>query len=163
MIRGNQEKARIEGPTAPIPGNVDNVSSSAGGVGTLQQEDAMSAVKIEEYQAINETVQHYLDGGRTGRGELMRPAFHADATIYGYVGPDLFAGPIQGLFDWNDKNGAAKDVVVNVTILQVVETVAVVRVEADNWTGQRYTDFLTLLKVDSRWKIMQKVFHHHAA
>lgn len=123
----------------------------------------MSAVKIEEYQAINETVQHYLDGGRTGRGDLMKPAFHADATIYGYVGKDLFAGPIQGLFDWNDRNGAAKDVVVNVTILQVVETVAVVRVEADNWTGQRYTDFLTLLKVDGRWKIMQKVFHHHAA
>ncbi len=51
----------------------------------------------------------------------------------------------------------------NVTILQVVETVAVVRVEADNWTGQRYTDFLALLKVDEHWKIMQKVFHHHAA
>ncbi|WP_198372512.1 nuclear transport factor 2 family protein [Roseomonas rosulenta] len=123
----------------------------------------MSAVKIEEYQVIHDTVQHYLDGGRTGKGDLMKPAFHADATIYGYVGKDLFAGPIQGLFDWNDRNGAAKDVVVNVTILQVVETVAVVRVEADNWTGQRYTDFLTLLKVDGRWKIMQKVFHHHAA
>ena len=122
----------------------------------------MSAVKIEEYQAINETVQHYLDGARTGKGDLMKAAFHADATIYGYIGPDLFGGPIQGLFDWNDKNGPAKDVVVNVTILQVVETVAVVRVEADNWTGHRFTDFFTLLKVDGSWKIMQKVFHHHA-
>jgi hypothetical protein len=27
------------------------------------------------------------------------------ATIYGYIGPDLFGGPIQGLFDWNDGNG----------------------------------------------------------
>jgi hypothetical protein len=25
--------------------------------------------------------------------------------IFGYVGPDLFAGPIQGLYNWNDKNG----------------------------------------------------------
>ncbi len=35
----------------------------------------------------------------------MKPAFHKDATIFGYAGPDLFAGPIQELFAWNDKNG----------------------------------------------------------
>jgi len=35
----------------------------------------------------------------------MRPAFHKDATIFGYTGPGLFAGPIQQLFDWNDENG----------------------------------------------------------
>ena len=35
----------------------------------------------------------------------MRPAFHEDATIFGYVVEDLFAGPIQKLFDWNDTNG----------------------------------------------------------
>ena len=25
----------------------------------------------------------------------MKPAFHTDATIFGYVGADLFAGPIK--------------------------------------------------------------------
>lgn len=93
----------------------------------------------------------------------MRPAFHEQATIFGYVGPDLFAGPIEGLFEWNDKNGAAVDVVPHVSILDVVETVAVARIEADNWTGHRFTDFFTLLKVDGQWKIMNKVFHLHAA
>ncbi|MGE4612661.1 MAG: nuclear transport factor 2 family protein [Paracoccaceae bacterium] len=121
----------------------------------------MKAVDLKEYQSIAETVQHYLEGALSGKGDDMRPAFHKLATVFGYVGPDLFAGPIEGLYAWNDENGAAKDVVVNVSILEVVETVAVVRVDSDNWTGHRFTDFFTLLKTEGQWKIMNKVFHLH--
>ena len=121
----------------------------------------MSATDIHEYQAISETLQHYLDGAKTGKGDLMKPAFHADATIFGYVGPDLFAGPIQGLFDWNDQNGPAKDIVAKITSIEVVGTIAAGRVESDNWTGHRFSDFFTLLKVDGQWKIMNKVFRLH--
>ena len=121
----------------------------------------MQAVDIQEYQAINDTIQHYLDGAHSGKGDDMRPAFHDQATIFGYVGPDLLAGPIEGLYAWNDENGPATDVVTHVTIIEVVETVAIVRIDADNWTGHRFTDFFTLLKVDGQWKIMNKVFHLH--
>lgn len=31
-------------------------------------------------------------------------------TICGYVGPDLFAGPISMFYDWHDENGAAPNV-----------------------------------------------------
>jgi len=123
----------------------------------------MKAVDMSDYKAIADTVQHYLDGARSGKGDDMRPAFHEQATIFGYVGPDLFAGPIEGLYAWNDENGAAVDIDVHVTILEVVETVAVVRVDADNWTGHRFTDFFTMLKLDGTWKIMNKVFHLHDA
>jgi len=121
----------------------------------------MSATNISDYQAISETLQHYIDGARTGKGDLMKPAFHADATIFGYVGHDLFAGPIQGLFDWNDKNGPAKDIVAKIVSIEVIETIAAVRVEADNWTGHRFSDLFTLLKVAGQWKIMNKVFYLH--
>ena len=36
-----------------------------------------------------------------------------------------------------------------------------VRLELDKWTGHRFTDLFTLLKVDGEWKIMNKVFHLH--
>ena len=61
-----------------------------------------------EHDAIAGTIQKYIDGGISGKGDDMRPAFHADATIFGYIGPDLFGGPIQLLFDWNDQNGPAE-------------------------------------------------------
>jgi len=122
----------------------------------------MTAVNMSEDAAIRATIQHYLDGARLGKGDLMKPAFAQGATIFGYVGPDLFAGPIQGLFDWNDQNGPAKDIVSAITSIEVVETIAVARVESDNWTGHRFSDFFTLLKLDGQWKIMSKVFHLHA-
>ena len=60
---------------------------------------------VDEVNAITQTLHHYIEGARTGKGAAMKPAFHDGATIYGYVGDDLFGGPIQGLFDWNDNNG----------------------------------------------------------
>lgn len=110
---------------------------------------------------IKETVQHYIDGARSGKGDDMKPAFHKDATIFGYIGPDLFAGPIQGLFDWNDQNGPATDIKANFANIDIEGTIATVRLETDNWTGHRFTDMFTLLKVDGEWKIMNKVFHLH--
>ncbi len=111
--------------------------------------------------AIATTVQHYIDGAKSSRGADMKPAFHQDATIFGYVGADLFAGPIQQLFDWNDQNGPATELQERIASIDIIGTVATVRLELDNWTGHRYTDLFTLLKVDGEWKIMNKVFHLH--
>jgi hypothetical protein len=110
---------------------------------------------------IEKTVQHYIDGAKSGKGNDMKPAFHKDATIFGYIGPDLFSGPIQGLFDWNDQNGPAKDIKARIAGIDIEGTIATVRLETDNWTGHRFTDMFTLLKVDGEWKIMNKVFHLH--
>lgn len=121
-----------------------------------------ATTNISEYDAIARVIQHYIDGARSGKGSDMKPGFHDDATIFGYVGADLFAGPIQGLYDWNDANGPAPGIISRITSIDLVETVASVRLESDNWTGHRFTDFFNLLKVDGQWKIMNKIFHLHA-
>ena len=114
------------------------------------------------HDAIATTVQHYIDGGKSGKGDDMKPAFHEDATIFGYAGADLFAGPIQQLFAWVDENDPAPGLQARIASIDVVETVAIVRLELENWNGSRYTDLFTLLKVDGEWKIMNKVFHLHS-
>ena len=84
-----------------------------------------------------------------------------DATIFGYVGADLFAGPIRQLFDWNDENAPATALQTRIANIDLIDTVATVRLELDNWTGHRFTDLFTLLNVDGAWKIVNKVFHLH--
>lgn len=116
----------------------------------------------EDIRLIESTIQHYINGAKSGKGDEMKPAFHQDATIFGYIGSDLFAGPIQKLFDWNDENGPATNIVANITNIEVEGSIATARLESDNWTGHRFTDFFTLLKVDGEWKIMNKVFHLHS-
>ena len=121
-----------------------------------------AATHVSENEAIAKVVQHYIDGAVSGRGDDMKPAFHEDATIFGYVGADLFAGPIQQLFDWNEENGPATELEARIAAIDLIDTVATVRLELDNWTGNRFTDLFTLLKVDGEWKIMNKVFHLHS-
>jgi hypothetical protein len=116
---------------------------------------------MNEYDAITKVIQQYIDGARSGRSDDMKPAFHKDAWIFGHDGPDLFVGPIKKLFDWDDEHGPATEIQAQITSIDLVETIATVRLELDNWLGTRFSDLFTLLKIDGEWKIINKVFHQH--
>lgn len=110
---------------------------------------------------IMQVIEQYLAGGRSGRADDMRPVFHEHATVHGYIGGELFGGPIQLLFDWVDGNDGATGIELTDSAVDVANTIATVRLELDNWAGHRFTDQFTLLKIDGQWKIISKVFHTH--
>ncbi len=112
-------------------------------------------------EAIARTLETYISGGISGKSSDMQPAFHTTATIHGYLGPDLIAGPIQGLYDWIDGNRPAAELTFEIANIDVIETVATARVECHNWGGHRFTDMFTLLKTDGEWKIVSKIFYLH--
>ncbi len=120
-----------------------------------------ASTTVSESDAIAETIQRYIEGGRSGRTDEMKAAFHPGATIFGYIGPDLFGGPIQKLFDWNDQNGAATGLQARIAGIDIEGTIATARLELDDWTGHKFTDMFTLLKTDGEWKIISKVFYLH--
>ena len=113
-------------------------------------------------ETIAGVIQHYIDGAISGNGDDMRPAFHEDATVFGYVGEDLFAGPVEQLYAWNNENGPAGGLRARIARIDLAGTAATAQLELENWTGFRFTDLFTLLKIDGHWKIMNKVFHLHA-
>ncbi len=121
-----------------------------------------------EYDAVAATMQHYLERGRAGKSELMRPAFHSAATIVGYCGGALLTGPIQQLFDWIDANGPAPDLEPHFASIDIVHSIAIVRLEVAHWSGKlagaeaQMSDVFTLVKTDAGWKISQKTFHWHS-
>lgn len=128
---------------------------------TQQKIRRNAPTSLSEYDAITRTVETYVGAGKSGSGADMKEGFHPKATIFGYIGADLFAGPIQQLFDWNDQNGPATELQARIASIDIIKTIATVRLELDNWKGHRFTDLFTLLKVDGKWKIMNKVFHLH--
>ena len=125
----------------------------------MQAEQKMT--ETDDRDAIMRTVQTYVDGGRSGKSADMKPAFDEGATIYGYVGPDLFDGPIQILFDWVDENDPATELKSDIASIDIEGTIATARLELDNWSGRKFTDMFTLLKRGSEWKIVSKVFYLH--
>ncbi|HKH62002.1 MAG TPA: nuclear transport factor 2 family protein [Flavitalea sp.] len=122
---------------------------------------------LVEYDAIVKTMQYYIDGSQVGSSELMRPGFHSEATLVGYVGGTLLFGPIQQLFDWIDGNGPAPDIEPSFASIEILETIAVVRLEVKQWSGKlagsgvHMSDLFNLIKTEEGWKISQKLFHWH--
>jgi Putative lumazine-binding len=122
---------------------------------------------LSEYDEIVKTMQSYIDGGKQGKSELMRAAFHPNASFFGYAGGQLAVGT-QFLFDWIDKNGRAPGIEPRVVSVDILDSIAVVRLEVAGWSGKlaganvRMSDLFTLLKTPDGWKIIQKAFHWHA-
>jgi hypothetical protein len=121
-----------------------------------------------EYDAILEIMQLYIDGSKQGKSELMRPAFHPNATFLGYVGTDLALGT-EFLFDWIDKNGPATGIQPRFVSVDILDSIAVVRLEVAGWSGAmagaggvHMSDLFTLLRTPEGWRIIQKAFHWHS-
>jgi Putative lumazine-binding len=120
-----------------------------------------------EYDAIVKTVQLYVDGSKQGKSEIMRPAFHPNASFFGYAAGQLAVGT-EFLFDWIDRNGPAPTIEPRVVSVDILASIAIVRLEVAGWsgrlagTGVSMSDLFTLLKMPSGWRIIQKAFHWHA-
>jgi hypothetical protein len=122
---------------------------------------------LTDYDHIVNTMQMYIDGSKQGKSELMRPAFHPDASFFGYAGDQLAIGT-PFLFDWIDKNGPAGKIEPRMVSVDILESIAVVRLDVAGWSGKLagsgvyMTDLFTLLKMPNGWKIIQKAFHWHS-
>lgn len=120
-----------------------------------------SADNQQDIESISVVIQRYVEGGREGDAAIMKRSFRENATVHGYIGGVLLAGPIRILFDWVAQNPPAPDLEARIVSIDHADTVATVRVELTGWLGNRFTDQFTLLKEDGAWTITSKVFHTH--
>jgi hypothetical protein len=119
---------------------------------------------VQEYNAILEVLNKYNEGGTKADSSIMKPAFSEQSTIFGVdANGKLVGGPIQGLFDTIDNDFKpspdAKGAVVRV---EIVGTAASARIDTDDISGFRFTDFFNLLKVEGKWTIVSKIYHTHS-
>ncbi len=118
---------------------------------------------VSDLDLITQTVQLYFDGMYHKDLERLRKAFHSNAYLFGY----LRGQPIHvSAEDWFKavearpvpaESGEEYDM--RIVSTDITGAVAVVKV-ADLYQGLRFTDYLTLLKNDGNWQIINKAFHH---
>lgn len=119
---------------------------------------------VQEYQAILEVLNKYNEGGTKADSSIMKPAFSDKATIFGVDdNGKLSGGPIQGLFDTIDNDFTPSPNAAGAVVrIDIVGTAASARIDTDNISGFRFTDFFNLLKVDGKWTIVSKIYHTHS-
>ena len=127
-------------------------------VPTKAEERASFAV----YEAIAATLQHYIDGARTGDSALMRKAFLETAHIRGAYGGKPVDWTLSEFCELIDKHGPAAEIAARIVTIDHSGAAAMARLEAESWRGTRYTDFVVLLKIGADWRIASKVFFAHS-
>jgi Putative lumazine-binding len=110
--------------------------------------------------AIRETVQQYLHGLKFNDVESLKKAFYPEAKLF-FVKKNGELGQLTQV-QWYEgfKSSAGKEEQgeLQIAALDVTGTVASVKVEEDYPTSH-YTDYVSLLKLNGEWKIVNKVFY----
>ena len=119
---------------------------------------------VQDQQAIVKVLEQYNAGCAQADSSIMRPAFNAQATIFGVDGDGKLAGgAIEGLFTTIDSAfKPSPQAQAAIARIDIVGTAASARVDTDAISGYRFTDFFNLLKVDGEWTIVSKIYHTHA-
>lgn len=89
-----------------------------------------------EHDAITRTMDRYVEGARAGDGELMRPAFHPEATMSGYCQGVEYSGSVEHVFGWVTENGPAPNIEPRFARIEIIETIALVHLEVRGWSGK---------------------------
>jgi hypothetical protein len=119
-------------------------------------------MKNDERNAIEQTVQTYLDGLYEGDADKLASVFHETSALTYEQDGKLTVLPRDQWLKWVRERGSpkSKGLARDDAILQVDQagpTTALVKVKCQI-PPRYFTDYLSLLKVDGRWLVAQKVF-----
>jgi hypothetical protein len=114
----------------------------------------------EDKKAVSVPIENYLKAQATGSGEFVRKAFHPEAKIMSFWNGkfnQMSAEEFAAIFKGTPAPDEAKRKR-SFEILDVAGSAAIAKVYLD-YPTVKYTDYMTLLKVDGEWKIINKSFH----
>ena len=111
--------------------------------------------------AIRQTVQYYFDGGKNRDSVALRKAFHPDARMLFAKDGKLVVVPIgeyiARVAKERLKPGEVDSTRRRVTSVDIAGDAAIARLELER-PDVLLTDYMSLLKVDGRWQIVNKIF-----
>jgi hypothetical protein len=111
--------------------------------------------------AIRQTVQYYFDGGKNRDSVALRKAFHPEARMLFAKDGKLVVVPIGEYIARSAENklkpGEVDSTKRRVVEVDVVGDAAVAKLELER-PNALITDYMSLIKVENRWQIVNKIF-----
>lgn len=113
-----------------------------------------------ELEAITHTVHLYFEGMLERDKSKLVEAFHPEARLIGYRGADFTVTPFE-IWASGTAKGEPRDPAQfrnSIKAIRMEGYTALVETELF-WPGIYYYDFLTLIKVEGKWKIVHKTWY----
>ena len=116
-----------------------------------------------EHAELVAVARDYLDGMFYADETKLRRAFHPQSLQVGHyrgrLEYDLLDTFVKLVME-GPASKAGTPYNAEIDVLEVAFDIAVVKV-VDDWLGERFTDYLTMLKHDGKWSIVNKAFTLH--
>ena len=117
---------------------------------------------IDDYDEIVRVCRLYMEGASKGDVGKLKEAFHEDARMFGQIDSLRYDMPITEYFDLVAAKpagtGAYRGRVLSVQ--QVGAAAMAVVAEDGYWGTISFIDFLSLVRIDGTWKIVNKTFEY---
>lgn len=118
---------------------------------------------IEEYKAVEEATMKFVKSVAEGDSRYAKELFIDEAVLFGYLDGSLEHGSIEQFYKNVDTVGAGSDFKARVDVIDVEETLAVVRVLEEKWGGRiDFTDYLLMMKMNGEWKCVAKAYNQNS-
>ena len=118
---------------------------------------------MNDEQQIRDTIQTYFDSMFESSADMVRATFHPSARITGYLEDGLhemtvddFAGFVASQQPSPREKGESPRL--EILSIDIAGSTASARIR-DDYLGLAFLDFLSLIKIDGRWSIYNKLFH----
>ena len=118
---------------------------------------------IEEYRAVEEAAAKFVRSVAEGDSRYARELFIDEAVLFGYLDGKLEHGSIEQFYRNVDSVGGDAGFRARIDVVDIEETVAVVRVLEEQWGGRiDFTDDLLMMKMDGRWRCVAKAYNQNS-
>ncbi len=113
-----------------------------------------------EEEAVRAAIEHYFQGHATGEGSHFEQVFHPESKLM-WMRDGAFNTRTSAEYIGGARGVPADDEADRkrrITDIDITGDAAVVRLELD-YPGALITDYMSMLKIDGRWQIVNKIFH----
>ena len=121
---------------------------------------ATAQAQTSEEAGVREAIEHYFQGHATGVGDHFRKAFHPDAKLF-FIRDGKFSTWTLDEYVSRASGKPAPDEADrkrSIASIDISGNAAIVKVLLD-YPSVRFTDYMSMLKVDGQWKIVNKTFY----
>ncbi len=147
--------------TGQDPSSVNSVAKKIVDHLNTNELKALNAAYKAELEEINLVLTDYIEGTANGQPDRVRNAFHEDLNLYFVKSDSLEVWEGKGYVNKikvGEKNGRQGEII----SVDYEKDAAMAKIEILIPEWRIYTDYLMLLKIKGKWKIIHKSFTYRA-
>ena len=118
---------------------------------------------MNDSEQIKNLTQLYIDSMSHSSAEKVKDAFHSNGTVVGYLHGDFMEMSVDDFANFvasqqPSPKEKGENVVFEILSCEIQGATASVKVR-DKYLGITFLDTLSFIKIDSEWKLYNKLFH----